>query len=259
MRIISLSPSATEILFAVGIGVDIIANTIYCDYPSQAKSIPKIGSWIRIDIEKIKQMKPDILFTSSIVQEKIYQQLKDANLHVCHTDPRSLEGIYESILEISQAVSEITTAKKIVVEMRTEEKRVRRMKHKSRPKLYIEEWFNPPMVSGNWVPDIAELAGFSYGIVKSGELSRAITLEEVAEYDPDIILSSYCGFGKNSNPNHILRRSGWNTLRAVKEKHLYTIDETILNRPGPRILQAAKDIRKATSLRGQSQQDEAIP
>ena len=245
MSIISLSPSATEILFALGNGKDIIANTVYCDFPPEAKTLPKIGSWIRIDIEKIKMMKPDILFTSSIVQEKIFQQLMNAGLNVCHTDPRSLQGIFESILIIGKAIDKTNSAEKIVSSMKKQEERLRSIKHKSKSKLYIEEWFNPPMVSGNWVPDIAELAGFEYSIIRSGELSRAITLEEIQKYEPDIILSSYCGFGKNSNPNYVLHRKGWNSLRAVKENRLYTIDETILNRPGPRILQAVDDIRNA--------------
>lgn len=248
MRIISLSPSATEILFALGAGHDIIANTIYCDYPAAAKQIPKVGSFIRIDFEKIRAMKPDIIFTSSIVQEKIFQELETTGLPVCHTDPRSLSGIYESILQTGKAVGKITEARNIVQSMKAEEKKLRSARHSYRPKVYIEEWFKPPMISGNWVPDIVELAGGEYGIVKSGELSREVTLDEVIRYDPDIILSSYCGFGKNSNPNHLLNRPGWENLRAVKEHHLFNLDETILNRPGPRILQSVADIQKAISI-----------
>lgn len=247
MRIISLSPSATEILFSLGMGTKIIANTIYCDYPAESKLIPKVGSFIRINIEKIRAMKPDIIFTSSIVQNKIFQQLKDALLPVCHTDPRSLNAIYESIFETGKAVDKIQEAQTIISSMKQTEKKLGIAIHKNNPKLYIEEWFNPPMISGNWVPDIVELAGGRYGIVKSGELSRAVSLTEVMEYDPDIILSSYCGFGKNSNPNHLLNRPGWKNLRAVTENRLYNLDETILNRPGPRILQAVLDIQKAIS------------
>lgn len=245
MRIISLSPSATEILFSLGVGTDIIADTIYCDYPPDATSIPKVGSFIRIDIEKIRQMNPDIIFTSSIVQATIFQELKMAHLPVCHTDPRSLEGIYESILETAKAVNKFKNAEIIVLLMKKKVKILRQTHHKTNPKIYIEEWFRPPMISGNWVPDIVELAGGRYGIVKSGELSRVVSLDEVMQYDPDIILSSYCGFGKNSNPHHLLHRPGWKNLRAVKENRLYNLDETILNRPGPRILDAVFDIRNA--------------
>lgn len=247
MRIISLSPSATEILFAIGMGEYIIANTVYCDYPAAAKLIPKVGSFIRIDIEKIKSMKPDTIFTSSIVQDKIFQELKTAGLPVCHTDPRSLNGIYESILQTGKAVGKVSLAHDITRSMKYEEKKLRSVRHSHRPKVYIEEWFKPPMISGNWVPDIVELAGGTYGIVKSGELSREVTLVEVMQYDPDIILSSYCGFGKNSNPNHLLNRPGWNNLRAVKEHRLFNLDESILNRPGPRILQSVSNVQKVLS------------
>jgi iron complex transport system substrate-binding protein len=247
MRIVSLSPSATEILFAIGMGESIIANTIYCDYPPQAKQIPKAGSFIRIDIHKLQEMKADIIFTSSIVQQKISEELQTAGLPVCHTDPRSLTGIYQSIFQTAKAVGRIQQAKKIIQSMKAEEEKLRSVRHSHRLNVYIEEWFKPPMVSGNWVPDIVELAGGNYGIVQSGELSREVTLDEVINYDPDIILSSYCGFGKNSNQNHLLHRPGWKNLRAVKEKHLYNLDETILNRPGPRILQSVSNIQEALS------------
>lgn len=245
MRIISLAPSTTEILFVLGMGESIVANTIYCDYPPEAKKIQKVGSWIRIDIEKLKPYNPDLIFTSLIVQKKISQQAIDAGLKVINIDPRTLRGIYDSILEVGRIGGRAERAQQIVDRLCTEEAVIRNNHPQKNLKLYIEEWFNPPMISGNWVPDIVNLAGYSYGIVRSGELSRAVTIDEVRAYDPDIILSSYCGFGKKSNPNHLLNRPGWDTLRAVREHHLFSIDETILNRPGPRILQAVSDIRHA--------------
>ncbi len=248
MKIISLSPSVTETLFAIGMGDQIIANTVYCDYPEKAKKIPKIGSWIRIDIKKIQALSPDVLFTSSIVQEKIFQDLKQVGLHVCHTDPRSLKGIYESIGLIGQAVHKQKSTEILLSSMKKQEVSLRKKYQSQNIKVYIEEWFNPPMIAGNWVPDIVQIAGYKYGIIQAGDLSRTIDLAEIQKYDPDIILSSYCGFGKNSNPQHVLNRDGWSQLRAIKNGQLYNLDETILNRPGPRILEAVEDIRQAISL-----------
>jgi iron complex transport system substrate-binding protein len=226
-------------------GNSIVANTIYCDYPPEAKLIPKVGSWIRIDIEKLKPFKPDIVFTSSIVQKKISHDARAVGLQVINIDPRTLRGIYDSILEIGRIIDRSKQAQRIVDSLLAEEAVIRKNQPQKKLKLYIEEWFNPPMISGNWVPDIVNISGYSYGIVQAGELSRAVSLDEVRSYDPDIILSSYCGFGKNSNPHHILNRPGWNSLRAVIEKSLFSLDETILNRPGPRILQSVTDIIQA--------------
>lgn len=244
MRIISLSPSTTEILFAIGAGNNITANTVYCDYPDEAKKIPKVGSWIKVDMGKIKSLKPDVIFTSTVVQQRLYNQLKDLGLNVVHFDPRSLVDIYENILEIGRIINKTKEAEELVDGMKKEEDKLRKSGNKNTPKVYIEEWFNPPMISGNWVPDIARLAGGDYSLVAKGSISRKIELDEVLDYQPDFIFLSYCGFGENSNKNYILNRPGWDKLKAVKNHQIFIIDDRVLNRPGPRILQAAYKIRK---------------
>ena len=116
MRIVSLAPSATEILFAIGAGSQIVANTAYCDYPEEAKKIPKVGSWIYIDDKKIKQFKPDLVITSTIVQHqsnKRYKQFK----HI-HLDPRSLNDIYSNILLLGKTVMHENNAQLVVRKMK---------------------------------------------------------------------------------------------------------------------------------------------
>src|SRR5689334_17725917 len=97
MRIVSLSPAVTEILFAIGVESDIVANTYFCDYPTEAKKIPKAGSFSDIRIDKIKSFRPDLVITSTVVQEKMYHALKNEGFKTLHFDPRSLEDIVQSI------------------------------------------------------------------------------------------------------------------------------------------------------------------
>lgn len=88
MRIVSLSPSITEILFAIGAGDMIMANTAYCDYPGLSKRIPKVGSWIYVNDKIIRSFKPDLIITSTVVQRKFGERYKEFE-HI-HLDPRSL-------------------------------------------------------------------------------------------------------------------------------------------------------------------------
>lgn len=244
MRIISLAPSVTEILFSLGIGDQIIANTIYCDYPEVAKTIPKIGSWIRVDEKQLNELKPDLIFTSTVVQEKQALKWSERGLPVTHIDPRSFQEIYASIIEVGKKVGKHKEAKGIVEKLKGRAKKISENQPKSRLKVYIEEWFNPAMMSGNWVPDLVELAGGDYSLMPKGEISHEIPLPYLLEYQPDIIFLSYCGFKDASNPDHIFKRNGWGSLNAIKTNQVYNLDDTFLNRPGPRLLLAAEEIQR---------------
>lgn len=244
MNIISLSPSTTEIFFALGAGHLIVGNTYFCDYPLAAKKIPKVGSWTDIHFERIAELYPDIIFTSTVVQERLKKQLESRGYNVVHFDPRSLRDIYVSIRKMGRLVDHVKQSQKIIDKMKEQEESLRKTKRVYRPKIYVEEWFDPPMVSGNWMPDIVEIAGGTYGLIKKHDISRVVTLQEVTQYDPDIILSSYCGFGKNSRISSVTERSQWSKLRAITEKQVFALDDTYLNRPGPRVLSAAFQMQK---------------
>jgi iron complex transport system substrate-binding protein len=119
-----------------------------------------------------------------------------------------------------------------------------------KPKIYIEEWHNPPMVSGNWVPELIKLAGgipmplsaAQKEIATDGKNvpSAAVTLAEVQAFDPDLIVLSICGAGNAASKELLSARPGWADLRAVRENHLFVIDDSLLNRPGPRLAEGAK-------------------
>lgn len=241
MRLVSLSPSITEIIFALGAGDSIVANTAYCDFPEAAKKIPKVGSWIYVNDETVKKFRPDLVITSTIVQQNADERYKDFQ-HL-HLDPRSLDDIYQSIIILGNAINRETAAKKLVKQMKTEEDKIRKQKTKTTPRAYIEEWFKPPMASGNWVPDIVELAGGNYfpGI-KKGEISRKVSDEEIIAFDPEVIFVSYCGYKDKSDPKIVLERSGWENIAAIKTGRVHVLNDDFLNRPGPRILESAKAI-----------------
>lgn len=243
MRIISLSPSVTEILFAIGAGDEIIANTAYCDYPGDAKKIPKLGSFMYINDEKIKALQPDLVITSTVVQNKAKERYK--NFKHIHLDPRSLDDIYANILLLGKETNHVLEAGQVVQSMKTQSKKLTSKVLYLTSKIYIEEWFDPPMASGNWVPDIVALAGGIYfpGI-KKGDISRAVTDDEIRAFNPDCIFVSYCGYKDKSDPKKIIDRPNWQAINAVKNKYVFVLNDDLLNRPGPRVLDAAFEIQK---------------
>jgi len=237
MRIVSLAPSATELLYALGCGDDIVGVTWYCDYPIEAKTKPRVGRWIDIDFDKVEKLKPDVIFTSTFVQQKVVEECEKRGLHVVHTDPKTLDDVYESIKIIARAVGRESEGKKIVEDMKKEFSAIRA---KAKLPLYVEEWHKPPMASGNWVSELIEIAG-GMSILKRGEVSREVSFEEIILFNPRAIVLSWCGFGMTADPNAIKRR--WNLAAPV-----FVINDSLLNRPGPRLVDGCKKLNAIANL-----------
>ncbi|MBI4399713.1 cobalamin-binding protein [Candidatus Micrarchaeota archaeon] len=238
MRIVSLAPSNTEILYAMGAEKEIVGVTRFCDYPDGARDKVRVGGWLDLDYRKIQELKPDLAITSSFVQEKVVERLAELGIEILHVDPVALEEVYESILDIGRVVEKEENAYGLVGSMR---ERVGEISKKSRdlgygPRVYAEEWHEPPTVCGNWIPELIELAG-GVSLGKKGMHSYGIRTSEVVEFDPDFMVVSWCGFGKNVNVEWIRKRKGWEEINAVKNGKIYVFDDSLLNRPGPRLVE----------------------
>ncbi len=253
MKIASLSPAVTEILFGIERQKGIVCVDHYSDFPEAAKAIPRLKGHQNIDIEALRAYAPDIVFTSTVVQEKLAAHLKAEGFAVIHQDPRSVAEVYESIRSIGVLVDAVARAEALIASMQqgfNDTKRKAGLLPR-KAKMYVEEWHNPPMVSGNWVPEIVRLAGGvslevrKFGSVKvesdgKNPLSREVSLAEVSAFDPDIIVLSICGAGAAASKELLTSRAGWSDLRAVQSNHLFVIDDSLLNRPGPRLTEGAK-------------------
>ena len=248
MRIVSLAPSNTEILYALGVGRDIVAVTAFCNYPESAKKKPKTGGWTSTQVLTVKKFNPDIVFTSTFLQDHIVKELNGNNIKVVHVDPKTLDDVFKSIQTIGKAIGKENLAKQLIYKIKTEIKSLQQYYFdrvgRNRKRVYIEEWHEPPMVSGNWVPGIVKLAGGKYDLIREGEISRKITLEEIKKYDPEIIILSLCGYGFRPSPDIISKRKGWEQISAVKNKKVYVFDDDYLNRPGPRLVLGLKQLVK---------------
>ncbi len=243
MKIISLAPSNTEILFALGAGEQIIARTAYCDYPPQALSIPKVGDWVNPNIREIKKLKPDLVITSTIVQAKLAENLKAAGLPVQHFDVRRLKDIFDSIQKIGELAGKSEEAKYLANSMLFQFGEISKKANARRPRIYIEEWHKPPFVSGNWIPELANIAGGEYEMAQTGELSKEFANSELRKFDPEMIILSICGI--RCDASMIYNRKEWKKISAVRRKQVHVFDDSLLNRPGPRLVSGCRKLAEA--------------
>lgn len=246
MRIVSLSPSTTEILFAIGAGDQVVGVTTFCDYPLEAKNRPNVGGWSTADLEKVFDLEPDLVLTSTIVQHRAVKLFANSPFDHRHLDPRSLSDILNNITSIGQLIGHEAQANELVERLQLAADAMSEIVNQTsnRPRVYCEEWPHPAMISGNWVPELVQLAGGEYGIINPGQISRTVESAEVIKFNPEIIILNYCGFGSRSKPATIQQRSDWQPITAVQNQAIAVIDDSLLNRPGPRVIVGLTELVK---------------
>ncbi len=241
MKIVSLAPSATEILYALDAGDAIVANTRFCDYPPQAKDKPKVGGWLDVDEKAVLNHNADLIVTSSFLQNEIAQRFKDKGKILFHSDPKTLMDIFDGILSLARVLGRTVKGREVVDKMKKDILNIASLTKKvhDRPKVYIEEWHKPPTVSGNWVPELVQIAG-GQSLISKGVVSRQVTINEIVGWNPDIIILSWCGFGLTASPEEVRMRDGWQHINAVKNNKVFVLDDSLLNRPGPRLAEGVQ-------------------
>ncbi len=241
MKILSAAPSNTEILYALGLEGRIVGTTSLCDYPEEAREKPSIGGWTEgIDYEKIDELNPDLILLSDRLQDEQASKLSQ-EYEIMQLSPENLEEVFESILTVGRRFSREDKASEIVSKMRRGLSEVD-LKEK---RIYCEEWMDPPMVSGNWIPGLVESAGGDY-FIEDGR-SRRFDLQKLKKFDPECIFLNVCGAKENIDVNKVLERPEWREITAIKNSNVYVVDDALLNRPGPRLIKGLKKIEERIS------------
>lgn len=240
MRLISLAPSSTEILYELGVGDDVVATTGYCDHPSEAAKKPDVGGWLNVDEQEVVRSDADAVFTSTFLQDELRSRLEEAGLDVVHVSPSTLDGVYESITTISDYVNKESVGEQIVNDMQEGFEKIG-VEWEEPPTVYLEEWHDPPSAAGNWVPEIIEIAGGEQGFVEPGEPSRPVNAASVRQSSPDLIVLHWCGFQEKSNKESVPNRGGWS---FAHEAPIRCIHDSLLNRPGPRLVKGCEKLNR---------------
>jgi len=246
-RYISLAPSTTEILFALGLDNEIAGVSSYCNYPPKAKTKESVGNFSNPNIEKILFLKPDYIFCTGLEQAPIVTELKRLGLKVYISDPRNIKELFESIGDIGKITQKDKEAENLIRDMQTQiddiTSQVKSIPENKRLKVFIEI-FDDPLTTAGRGTFIDELITMAGGINIAGDTKRAYTIfsqEEVIKRNPDCIIIAYMG---RKNPEKLmLERFAWDSISAVKNNRLYNdIDPDTLLRPGPRVVLGLKEI-----------------
>ncbi|MFQ5992675.1 MAG: ABC transporter substrate-binding protein [Nitrospiraceae bacterium] len=238
-RIVSLAPSITETLYAIGAGEQIVGVTEFCDYPPEAKSKPKVG-YARPNLETIVSLRPDlVLAPAEFVRVDILAKLERLKLAVYVMEARSLEDIVSHTQTIGKMLARSEGATSLTAEMRGRVKEVKsRTKSLSRPRVLYVLNSDPLITVGpeSFIHQLIEMAGGSNVAADAPTAYPRLSMEEVLSKDPELILFPVgVAEGIPEHEQQLWKR--WTTMTAVKQGRLAQISADLLNRPGPRIVE----------------------
>ncbi len=246
-RIVSLAPSNTEILFALGLGSKVVGVTDFCDYPPEATAVEKVGG-IEPNLEKIVALKPDLILaiggspvTASIAGNvELLNKFDELKLNVLILSPTDLESVLADIKLVGQATGAEKAAEQLVAEMQKKvDDVVARTKNAAqRPKVFYELDATDPAKPftpgpGSWHDTFIAMAG-GVNIAANAKAQWAqLSTEEIVAQNPDLIILGDANWGVDAAAVKV--RPGWGAIKAVQEGAIYPIDDNLLSRPGPRL------------------------
>ena len=282
-RIVSFLPSATELIYALNAQDMLLGVTHECVYPKEAKSKPKVINTI-VDSEKLDSKQIDEITCKLISDGKdIFvlnkENIKKANpnlivsqntCEVCaaHTnqvqqaiemletkpeiysmDPHNIEEILAGILEFSKIIDVEEKGKILKKKLEKRIEKIKNSKISNAPKIVVIEWINPFFTAGHWVPEMVEISGGVNLISKTGEHSRKMTIQEIVNVQPKIIILMPCGFDvkrtKIEYEKFLKNDKEWNELQAVKENNVFAVDaNSFFSKPSIRTIDGIEILAK---------------
>ena len=277
MRICSLLPSATEIVYALGLGDDLVGISYACDYPEGAAAKPVVSRSVRqmnhldsaeidaiiqqarangnplywIDADLLRDLRPDLIITQELCEVcaissgSVFEtaaKVLDYEPEILTIRPNTLEDILRNIRNIAVAAEAPERGCELETSLR---RRVERVSQEiaslpERPRVLCLDWLDPLRNTGQWLPELVELAGGEEGLAIKGGLSRELTWPEVVDYGPEYLMVMPCAFGPDRGRAEALEKlpelPGWPALPAVLDHRVFLFDGRVPSRHGPRVV-----------------------
>ena len=277
-RIVTLLPSATEIVCALGFGDELVGRSHECDFPAGVERLPALTepkfkvegtsaeidervkrivgdalSVYRVDAARLRELKPDVIVTQSQCEvcavsesevESAVAQWLGERPRIVSLAPYALSDVFEDTVRVAAALGDRKRGEETVAKLRARMDAIaeRARSAKSRPTFACIEWIDPMMSAGNWMPELVAMAGGTNLFGKAGEHSPWMKFEELAAANPEVIMVSPCGFSMKRSREELPTLTGnprWKELRAVRDGKVYLADgNQYFNRPGPRIVES---------------------
>ncbi len=277
MRVVSLLPAATEMLYAVG--VEPVAVSHECDHPPAARDLPTVvsarvddagdsasvdeqvaaavaeGGVFEVDAATLRDAEPDLVLTQGTCDvcavgtadaAAVVERL-DLDADVLTTHVHSLNDLFEDLRRVGAAVGRPDRAERAVADLRERVQAVSAAApDDDRPSVAVLDWLDPVMVAGHWMPEMADLAGATYPLADPGDRSAPREWATVRDADPDVLVAGPCGFALDRTLAHaddLTGRPGWRDLTAVRNGRAHAMDgHHLLNRPGPRLVDSLEHL-----------------
>lgn len=246
-KIVSLAPSNTEILFALGLGTKVVGVDDYSNYPEEAKNRTKIGGFSNPSIEKVSSLGPDLILGTE-AHGKFLPQLEELGIPVYLLSPRTLDEVVACFEAVGDITGESEAGKRLSREVKARLDGVRAKYEgkpaEKRPKVYYEVYSDPIMTAGpnTLIHHIIEAAGGVNIASDAKEDYPVISPEVVIERNPDVIVyPEFHGTGVLT-VEQLQSRPGWTQISALKSGKVHSIDADIMSRPGPRVVEAVEQL-----------------
>lgn len=269
-RIISLSPSHSEVLYALGLGNQIVGWTKYCNYPPEVQDVPGwlpydkyefksiedeliknvavVSAFTQVNYELIDSLKPTLILSVHQMQREIANVLRNKGYNVLHFEPKTLDDVFTLIETVAKATGKEKVAERLVKEYRKEIKDIKAItKDLPKVKVYFEINHNGPYALGAGSP-MDQIIDFAGGVNIFEDVKRLAfkpSLDEIIKRNPDVILTPlwpHAGRDEVTTVREIVVREGFENIEAIKNDRVYHYDSCLLKKPGPRQVTAIKKL-----------------
>jgi iron complex transport system substrate-binding protein len=246
-RVVSLAPSATVTLAALGGADTLVGVTHHCDPPAEAGSAHgsdaqppiAVGGWLNPSLDRVADLDPDVVLTSDGLQGDLADDCRERGFDVRHREPDTLDEAIATFAARGEDTGRPEAGRQLADAARHRLDRVAdAVADRPRPTVYCEEWSDPPMAAGNWVPDAVRAAGGRYPFVDPGDRSREVAVDAVEAADPDHVVVHVCGHGDRLDPATVEDRD-W----AV-DAPVHVIDDSLLNQPSPALIDGVERLAR---------------
>ncbi|MEM6472986.1 MAG: cobalamin-binding protein [Planctomycetota bacterium] len=275
MRIVSLLPSATEIVCSLGLREQLVGVTHECDFPDGVQSLPsvtrtliphdatsgEIDTLVRerlktekalysLDMETLKRLEPDLIVTQALCDVCAVAE-HEVNAAACslpssprviNLEPTCLQEVFDCIAAVGAAVGLDDKAREVIAGLQARVGAVARRASDifHRPRVMLLEWIEPPFSAGHWSPELVEIAGGREVIGKAGERSTMVPWENITRADPELLVVACCGFTPERAREDLPileSKPGWASLSCVRDRQVHFVDgSAYFSRPGPRLV-----------------------
>lgn len=243
-RLVSLEPSVTATLFALGRGHLLVAGSEHDRrlLGDQVADLPTVPSTWAVRAEDVARFQPDLVIASVPFREQSLAELLKAGLHVLSLYPRDLASVYQTIRLLAALTNAREAGEQVVSEMEATFEHVRqKTANLPRRRVYVETWPRPLMSAPLWVAELVEIAGGTF--VPQGP-GRRVTPEEVIAADPEVIVVAWPGVD-HPPLERVYARPGWEEVTAVRQRRVVAVEEIVINAPGPNLARAARLLAQA--------------